>query len=442
MWIGVNRDCVVEFRLTTKIKGQVANVEVNDNISLTAGGVSRVTFHDTFDYLNEDVLKVEEDDTIEQILEVITSTSEETTFTIYSNSIYPSKFYLNTQSMVVKTVQGTIGEQLILGADGVAEDGVYNFTVDSADDFIPYRKNGTKFLVDLALSIVGDLDLSRRVAITFGDTVYFVYNILKGNEPVTIGDLKQVDKYNNAVGYRFITEMLFFENADIKGFAIIPTISMSDVLSLTSDEMDSYMADGGLTQGQLAICNKVITNGYAEGGLYRFDITYPDTYTWTELSSGGGGLKIVNVNDTITTGDLTEVVNLTDEQYSELVEKGSIVVDGQTITFNDNTLYVTPDISKPNTLTFSGTSVLTSNEKFNNHVHIMVEFETDSIHAGFDCVLHPYDESVCFVTYNVLVNGTPNFATAYLNENGQVVINVPSGLTFTNVHGKYVVYGG
>lgn len=107
VWIGVNRDCVVEFRLTTKIKGEVANVEVNDNISLTAGGVSRVTFHDTFDYLEENVLQVEENDTIEQILEVITSTSEEITFTVYSNSVYPSKFYLNTQSMVVTVVEAT-----------------------------------------------------------------------------------------------------------------------------------------------------------------------------------------------------------------------------------------------------------------------------------------------------------------------------------------------
>lgn len=330
---------------------------------------------------------------------------------------------------------------IMLGGDGVAEDNVYNFVIDNADSYIDYRTNGTKFLVDLLLPIVGDLDKSRRVAITFGDTVYYIYNILGGNKPATIGDLIQINSYNNTVGYRFISEMLFFDTGDIKGFAILPTISVSDILSLNSDEMDNYIAEGGLKQGQLAICNKVITNGYVEGGLYRFDITYPDTYTWTELSSGGG-LKIVNVNDTITTDDLTEVVNLTDEQYSELVEKGSIVVDEKTITFNDNTLYVTPDVSKPNTLTFTGTSVLTSNEKFNSHVHIMVEFETDSIHAGFDCVLHPYDNAVCFVTYNVLVNGTPNFATAYLDESGHVVINVPSGLTFSNVHGKYVVYGG
>lgn len=278
-------------------------------------------------------------------------------------------------------------KQIILGADGIFEGNVYNFTVDNAESYLPYRTNGTKFLVDLHLSIVGDLDTTKEVAITFGDTVYYVYNILKGQEHSTIGDLRQVDKYHNESGYRFITEMTFFDNSEFKGFAIIPTISMSDVLALTSDEMDNYIAEGGLTQGQLVICKKVITNGYTEGGLYRFEITYPNTYAFVEL-----------------------------------IQESS---------------------AKPttNTLTLSGTSVLTSTETFNSHLQIMVEFETDGIHAGFDCVLHPYDEAVCFVTYDVLVNGTPNFGTAYLDDIGHVIINVPNGLIFSNVHAKYLSYG-
>ena len=180
-------------------------------------------------------------------------------------------------------------KQILLGADGIVEEKVYNFTVESANSYLPYKTNGTKFLVDLHLPIVGDLDLTKKVAITFGDTVYYVYNILKGHEPATIGDLSQVDKYNNAIGYRFIVEMTFFENSDIVGFAIIPTISMSDVLSLDSDEMDNYVTDGGLSQGQLAICNKVNINGYIQGALYKFNIMYPDTYSWIEL---GGGIKL------------------------------------------------------------------------------------------------------------------------------------------------------
>lgn len=89
------------------------------------------------------------------------------------------------------------------------------------------------------------------------------------------------------------------------------------------------------------------------------------------------------------------------------------------------------------TLTESG-NVLTSTETFTQHVQVMIEFETDSIHAGFDLILHPYDEAICFVTYDVLVNGTPNFGTAYLNDLGNVVINVPTGLTFTNIHAHYI----
>jgi hypothetical protein len=175
--------------------------------------------------------------------------------------------------------------EIILGADGIIEEGIVNFIVESPEAYLPYRINGMKFLIDLHLPIAGALDEKAMVAITFGDITYYVYNILKGNERVTLGDLHQVDKYD-ATGYRFIVEMNFFETQDITGFAIIPTVSMSDVLSLDSDQMDNYLADGGLSQGQLAICNKVITNGYEEGVLYRFDITYPDTYTWKSISIG------------------------------------------------------------------------------------------------------------------------------------------------------------
>lgn len=190
-------------------------------------------------------------------------------------------------------------KSIILGADGIIEDEVYSFVVESPDSYIAYRTNGTKFLVDLSLPVSGNINLDKRVAITFGDTSYYVYNVLKNNEPITIRELMSISKYNNDIGYRFITDMTFFINRDIEGFAIIPTIGMNDILSLDSDQMDMYLAEGGLRQGQIVICNKVITNGYSEGGFYRFDITYPDTYSWTELSSG---LKIDNLPRVIVFG--------------------------------------------------------------------------------------------------------------------------------------------
>lgn len=211
--------------------------------------------------------------------------TSQNTWDALGGNIDLSNYYTKEQvdDVAIKT-----HKQIVLGANGVQEGtGVYNFTVENPNDYLPYKTNFTKFLVDLHLPIAGALDLTKDVAITFGDTVYYLYNILTGNEHAKIGSLKQVDKYNNETGYRFIVELTYFENADITGFAIIPTVSMSDVLALTSDEMDNYMADGGLTDGQLAVCAKVIANGYDEGGLYRFDITYPSTFTWTKLSGGG-----------------------------------------------------------------------------------------------------------------------------------------------------------
>lgn len=61
-------------------------------------------------------------------------------------------------------------------------------------------------------------------------------------------------------------------------------LKLNSVLSLDSTQMDNYLAEGGLTQGQLAVCKKVITNGYDEGATYRFDISDPDTYSWTKVS--------------------------------------------------------------------------------------------------------------------------------------------------------------
>lgn len=229
----------------------------------------------------------------------------------------------------IQNTQTEAQKMIILGADGVEETQVYSFTVQDADIYSQYKTNGTKFLVDLHLPVAGDLTTTKKVVITFGDTTYYVYNILKGSEAISIGDLHQVDKYNNATGYRFITEMIFFQTSDLTGFYIVPTVSMSDILALDSDEMDDYMADGGLTQGQLAICSKVINNGYVAGALYRFDITYPSTYTWTQLygdNAQKSQLPQIITNQTVSTW-------VEDTTYTDFPYKATITVSG--ITSND-----------------------------------------------------------------------------------------------------------
>lgn len=210
---------------------------------------------------------------------------------------------------------------LTMSADGVEETTTYVFTVADSDSYLPYRQTGTKFVLDLHLPVAGALNLNKPVAITFGDTSYHLYNILKGNTAVTIGELSQVDKYN-ATGYRFIFEAIYFETTDLTGFYIVPTVSMNDVMSLTSDELDDYAANGGLTAGQLAICSKVITNSYTQGHIYRFDVTYPSTYVWTDLTDAGG-LTVLKESDFPLSADLLAKVNANPQNYCIL--RGSTI---------------------------------------------------------------------------------------------------------------------
>ena len=116
IYISANRDCTVTFRLTTQAKQTGKDyvdldVELTTPISLKSGQLKRVDFSNVFTYLGDTVLKMAIDDKIRQILEVVTTEIEETTFNVYSNETYPSTFNLNTFSQVVYHSTGKLGDQ-------------------------------------------------------------------------------------------------------------------------------------------------------------------------------------------------------------------------------------------------------------------------------------------------------------------------------------------
>ena len=42
-------------------------------------------------------------------------------------------------------------------------------------------------------------------------------------------------------------------------------------------------------------------------------------------------------------GNLKEVIYLSNEDYSTLVANGSVTIDGNTLVYDENSLYITPD---------------------------------------------------------------------------------------------------
>lgn len=131
---------------------------------------------------------------------------------------------------------------IMLGIDGIIEANRVIFTVQDADSFMPYRTNQREFLVTGNLPIVGQLDDTLPVAITFGDTTYNVYSFLKGGDtPLTVGDLKSVMSYNIDTGYYLYSRMIFLETSDIVGFAIMPATITARQLDAIVDDTDTIV---------------------------------------------------------------------------------------------------------------------------------------------------------------------------------------------------------
>lgn len=242
IYVSASVNCRVAFRLTTQYKklGQDwadLNVELTSPINLTAGDIEKIMFGNPFTSLEENVISLTDGDLIRQTLEVVSQTSETITFNVYSNDIYPSTFNLTSQSYVLSDVEQSVSRLILLGTDGVVEATRVVFDVQNADSYIEFRTNQREFLINGHLPIVGELDDTLPVYITFGEKTYGVFSYMKGSStPITIGDLKSNMTYNQATGYSFTSKMIFLETSDYVGFVISPaTITAEQLINIIED---------------------------------------------------------------------------------------------------------------------------------------------------------------------------------------------------------------
>lgn len=228
LYISASSNCVVAFRLTTQYKKtgsdwQNLNVELSNNIELLSGDIQRISLNSPFISLGDNVLTLNVGDSIRQTLEVVTQTSENITFNLYSNDTYPSTFTLTSQSYTLADIDQVKGQTIFMGVDGVVEANRVVFEVQNANSYIEYRTNQREFLITALLPLVGQVNPTLPVAITFGDKTYNVYSFMKGaTSPLTIGDLMSVSKYSAETGYLFFSKMIFVETSDINGFVLTP----------------------------------------------------------------------------------------------------------------------------------------------------------------------------------------------------------------------------
>lgn len=437
IYVSASADCVVTFRLTTQYRklGQDwvdLNVELTSPKQLTAGDIEKIMFGNPFTYLGEDVISLTDGDIIRQTLEVITQTSSVITFNVYSNEIYPSIFNLTSQSYVLSGVEQAVSRLMLLGADGVIEGNRVIFTIQNAESFVEFRTNQREFLLTAILPVVGALDDDLPISIEFGDTVYNLYSFMTGGAaPLTIGDLKSVMSYNTNTGYSFYPKVIFIETGDIVGFVLeqntltakqmIELIQNSSTISVELDQTGTKLIFNGVGGSDISIDNASITEN--EQG---------------EIQAVALKNKAINVlTQSVSFNDFDGVMSLTETQYQELYANGTLPIGDTTLTYKDGMIYVTPENALPELTLTQSNSMLISQKTFTKHIQVMIEFETDGVHYGADFILHPYDTSICLVSYRFATYD----GTAYIAENGTVNISIPSGLTFSNVKAHYIELG-
>lgn len=438
IYVSASVDCTVTFRLTTQCRkvGQnwiTLNVELTSPKQLTAGDIEKIMFGNPFTYLGENVISLTDGDIIRQTLEVITQTSSVITFNIYSNEIYPSIFNLTSQSYVLSGVEQVVSRLILLGADGVVEANRVIFTIQNAESFVEFRTNQREFLLTAVLPLVGELDDNLPISIEFGDTVYNLYSFMTGGAtPLTIGDLKSVMSYNTNTGYSFYPKIMFIETGDIVGFVL-------EQNTFTAKQMKEIIKNSATITVDLdETGTKLVFTGSGGGADISIDNTSITENEQGEIQAVALKNKAINVTtQSVSFNDFDGVMSLTESQYQELYANGTLTIGDVTLTYKNGMIYVTPENALQELTLTQSNSMLISQKTFTKHIQVMIEFETDGVHYGADFILHPYDTSICLVSYRFATYD----GTAYIAENGTVNISIPSGLTFSNVKAHYIELG-
>lgn len=330
LYVSASSNCVVAFRLTTQYKKTGSdwknlNVELSNNIELLSGDIQRISLNSPFISLGDNVLTLNVGDSIRQTLEVVTQTSENITFNLYSNDTYPSTFTLTSQSYTLADIDQVKGQTIFMGVDGVVEANRVVFEVQNANSYIEYRTNQREFLITALLPLVGQVDPTLPVAITFGDKTYNVYSFMKGaTSPLTIGDLMSVSKYSAETGYLFFSKMIFVETSDINGFVLTPANITASQLAEIIDTNGNLVVSLDNTGTKLSFylsTDTVLTLDFAESERQKSKNLFDYT-------------KIKSLNYGITQADGIFTINT--QFYYPSIDYDINLNQGETYTFSLN----------------------------------------------------------------------------------------------------------
>lgn len=196
VWLTVDKDCTVDFKLTTQAKKAsdtnytILDVSLMGEQKLTANTPVELKFSNNFANLGENELALDIGDTFNQIFEIITTETQTLNFKVYSSSTYPSSFGLDTQTVVIDV--NYIGKpkriDLPASAFTLGTDGVYTAVITQSEhgqqnsyDYLVYGQQNVggnivrAVEIDYSINDAGDITIYSEVAEDY--TIYIAAGV-------------------------------------------------------------------------------------------------------------------------------------------------------------------------------------------------------------------------------------------------------------------------
>jgi hypothetical protein len=192
---------------------------------------------------------------------------------IGSKAVYYSKSESDDKFETINAHNLDRGHIYQIDLTGTLASGVITFELTNAADEITLVDNQL-YELDLLFPAAGTLTNDEIMRISYGSApiVINLTNILNSSGTMLVRDMKQLEKYSDDYGWRWITHAVYNSANGQHYFSIPSTVVRADILAMSDADLATHIADADLEKGQLVFVSKETdSNGFYLGHTYQVD---------------------------------------------------------------------------------------------------------------------------------------------------------------------------
>jgi hypothetical protein len=254
----------------SNLQSQIDSVNATQNVIDIVGTKAELDAYDKTKLHTNDKIEVLVDET-QNSADVIYDWNGSAWTIVGAKAAYYSKAEADTKFETVTDHNNDRGHLYQLDFTGTLSGDTLTFVLTNSADEINLIENIT-YELDMHFAAVGTLSNTTKMVIHYGTAPLIINlsNILNNTGTMLVGDMKQLEKYSNDTGFRWIFNAVYNSVNGLHFFGIPATVVREDILAMTDDELATHIADTDLEKGQLVFIYSVGTgNGFYLGHTYK-----------------------------------------------------------------------------------------------------------------------------------------------------------------------------